>query len=306
MTDHTARPESWEALTQWAASRTDSPAADCILELRTRVERLEQAQHAQPAGGLVEPEITGRELTRIWNDNEDPNEDAGDAMARLYTAGFHAGMKWQAEMMEQAQQQGNSSASLTSSAPEPEPEDDEPLHIVALRMVDTLANLDVLPEITNTIRRAIREPMAEPAEPTDRMDTTLGELLRLNELWNAGEPGGRQLNLSGLDLRGADLSGTDLQDADLSNAFMRCANLTRANLRSANLHGARTRGAIGLPKPAPVEPAPSTPAGQGELFDSVAAVMSESPTDVILAVVKWLESQAWRGAADALRREVGR
>jgi hypothetical protein len=45
--DHTARTESWEALTQWAASQ--HPAADCILELRARVERLEQAQQQQPA-----------------------------------------------------------------------------------------------------------------------------------------------------------------------------------------------------------------------------------------------------------------
>lgn len=59
------------------------------------------------------------------------------------------------ERLEQAQQQ-----------PEPEPADDQTLHTVALRMVDTLANLDVLPEITDTIRRAIREPMAEPAPST--------------------------------------------------------------------------------------------------------------------------------------------
>ena len=161
-TDHTARPMSWQTLTRWAASQ--HPDGDCILELRARVERLEQAQHAQPAGGLVEPEITGRELTRIWNDNEDPNEDAGDAMARLYTAGFHAGMKWQAEMMEQAQQQ-----------PEPEPADGQTLHTVALRMVDTLANLDVLPDITETIRKAIREPMAPPVPSTP---AGKGELVR--------------------------------------------------------------------------------------------------------------------------------
>jgi len=52
-TDHTARPESWEALTQWAASRTDSPAADCILELRARVERLEQAQQQGNSSAIL-------------------------------------------------------------------------------------------------------------------------------------------------------------------------------------------------------------------------------------------------------------
>ncbi|MEN9862138.1 MAG: hypothetical protein RLZZ515_2620, partial [Cyanobacteriota bacterium] len=42
------------------------------------------------------------------------------------------------------------------------------LQTVALGMVDTLANLDVLPEITETIRRAIREPMAQPARAPRR------------------------------------------------------------------------------------------------------------------------------------------
>ncbi len=57
------------------------------------------------------------------------------------------------ERLEQAQQQ-------------PEPAEEQTLHTIALRMVDTLANLDVLPEITETIRRAIREPMAPPAPST--------------------------------------------------------------------------------------------------------------------------------------------
>jgi len=46
MTDHTARPESWDTMKQWAARKV--PDSDCILELRARVERLEQAQQ-QPA-----------------------------------------------------------------------------------------------------------------------------------------------------------------------------------------------------------------------------------------------------------------
>ena len=91
-TDHTARPESWAG----------NGIADCILELRARVERLEQAQ-------------------------------------------------------------------------QPEPADDQTLHTVALRMVDTLANLGVLPEILDTIRQAIREPMEPPAPSTPAGQ---GELVR--------------------------------------------------------------------------------------------------------------------------------
>ena len=49
--DHTARTESWEALTQWAASQ--HPAADCILELRARVERLEQAQQQGNSSAIL-------------------------------------------------------------------------------------------------------------------------------------------------------------------------------------------------------------------------------------------------------------
>jgi hypothetical protein len=67
-----------------------------------------------------------------------------------------------------------------------------------------------------------------------------------------------------------------------------------------------------------VEPAPSTPAGQRELVRRVLNAMLDVPNNsdvvassfearaAILAVILWLESQAWRGAADALRREVRR
>jgi len=67
------------------------------------------------------------------------------------------------------------------------------------------------------------------------------------------------------------------------------------------------------------QPAPSTPAGQGELVRLVAELIAHFASTsrvgddctpaarrLIIAVVIWLESQAWRGAADALRREVGR
>jgi hypothetical protein len=43
-------------------------------------------------------------------------------------------------------------------------DDDKPqtLHTIALKMVDTLEQLQVLPEILDTLRRAIREPMEQP------------------------------------------------------------------------------------------------------------------------------------------------
>jgi hypothetical protein len=45
----------------------------------------------------------------------------------------------------------------------------ETLHTVALKMVDTLDNLGILPEITDTLRRAIREPMVPPASTDDEL-----------------------------------------------------------------------------------------------------------------------------------------
>jgi hypothetical protein len=53
MTDHTARPESWETVQQWADS---VPACDCLMDLRARVERLEQAQQPEPEG----PNLAGQ------------------------------------------------------------------------------------------------------------------------------------------------------------------------------------------------------------------------------------------------------
>jgi hypothetical protein len=49
--------------------------------------------------------------------------------------------------------------------------DDEPqtltLHRVALKMVDTLEQLGVIPEIRGTLRRAILEPMEPEAQPAE-------------------------------------------------------------------------------------------------------------------------------------------
>ena len=46
--------------------------------------------------------------------------------------------------------------------PEPEPDDFQTLHGIALDMVESLGrSFNLLPEILNTLRRAIREPMAE-------------------------------------------------------------------------------------------------------------------------------------------------
>ncbi len=86
-------PEAAYAAHQTRAEQAPEPA--------TTMDELRAASAEARPGGLVEPEITRRELARIWNDNQDPNEESGDAMARLYSAGFHAGIKWQAHLAQQ-------------------------------------------------------------------------------------------------------------------------------------------------------------------------------------------------------------
>jgi hypothetical protein len=51
--------------------------------------------------------------------------------------------------------------STTEATPEPEPSDFQTLHSVAFGHVDGLRRLGVIPQICDTLRRAIREPMAD-------------------------------------------------------------------------------------------------------------------------------------------------
>jgi hypothetical protein len=66
-----------------------------------------------------------------------------------------------------------------------EPDDDEPqtLHSVALKMVDTLEQLGVIPEIRGTLRRAILEPM-EPAAAAAAPVATDDELTRVFDTYH--------------------------------------------------------------------------------------------------------------------------
>jgi hypothetical protein len=56
--------------------------------------------------------------------------------------------------------------------------DPQTLHTVALRMVDTLERMHVLPEILDTLRRTIREPMDQPTpKPPIKPQPTGGRML---------------------------------------------------------------------------------------------------------------------------------
>ena len=69
------------------------------------------------------------------------------------------------------------------------------------------------------------------------------EVLRLHNLWLAGDPAGERADLSLADLSRANLSWANLSWADLSRANLSGANLSRANLSGANLSRANLPGA---------------------------------------------------------------
>jgi hypothetical protein len=60
------------------------------------------------------------------------------------------------------------------STPEPEPDDFQTLHGIALDMVEALRPI-VIPEILNTLRRAIRELMAEPTPEPEPNQAPAGD-----------------------------------------------------------------------------------------------------------------------------------
>jgi hypothetical protein len=233
---------------------TAKSAFDELAELRARVERLEQVQ--QPATG-----------DQTWT-HYVIHRDGGSYMQSGKLS----------RSAEQAQQQSESG-------------DDETLHTVALRMVDTLTNLGLLPEITDTIRKAIREPMAQ-SQPIPRYN---------------------------LRFRGVDL----VPPIDCPDSMMWIAERAyQMGKEQPNCPHIRNNGdgssyctlaegnSTSLTSSAP---APSTPAGQGELVRSVAGAIhpdqfgwEPEARSMIRVVADWLERHGLHAAADLLRREVGR
>jgi hypothetical protein len=76
-TTDTARASAWALMTEWSISDGDDDAiAGCLLELRARVERLEQAQ--QPEAEAADP---GTDLVRRVQDAIDHAPDLYEARA---------------------------------------------------------------------------------------------------------------------------------------------------------------------------------------------------------------------------------
>jgi hypothetical protein len=190
-----ASEEGWRKIERSA----ENPAADysrAVCELRDRVAALEAASDrvlvrsqtgeylragtpvylAAPAAAVpsdeelwelqlkVKSQLRPHIGWQVWSPESEPLIAAHRA---LYDYGYQQGLA-----AGRAEQGSSSQGILDDSTPEPDPEpsDFQTLHGIALGMVDSLGrSFHVLPEILDTLRRAIREPMAEQqaaAEPT--------------------------------------------------------------------------------------------------------------------------------------------
>jgi hypothetical protein len=147
-----ASDEAWEAIESLTEEFGDK-ICSTIRELRDRVAALEakRAPGESPATALAAPAVavpSDRELVQMWN--EAPG-GVGLGLRVVWNHGYQQGLA-----AGRAEQQA-------TTEPPTDPDHDAPqtLHSVALGHVDGLRRLGVIPQICDTLRRAIREPMAE-------------------------------------------------------------------------------------------------------------------------------------------------
>ena len=163
-----ATDEDWQrieevAFNYWDRGRLHLRWDRTIRELRDRVAALEaervapKASTTAPASPAAVPsdrvlwevQLEAKTISRphsgwqVWSPESEPLIAAHRA---LYDHGFQHGL----------------AAGRAEQGTTPEPDAPQTLHGIALDMVDSLGrSFNLLPEILNTLRRAIREPMAE-------------------------------------------------------------------------------------------------------------------------------------------------
>jgi hypothetical protein len=139
-----ASDENWQSVVD-TSHDFKACYARTIRELRDRVAALEAAP-ASPAAAV----LSDQELREIWKSTQGGAIEHFRALVdRGYQQGLEAGRA----------EQGSSQGILDDSTPEPDAP--QTLHSVALGHVDGLRRLGVIPQICDTLRRAIREPMAD-------------------------------------------------------------------------------------------------------------------------------------------------
>jgi hypothetical protein len=150
-----ASDKEWEAVEGLAKSFGDKICCT-ILELRDSVAAL-AAKRAPEESSAAAPAATvpsDKELIQIWD--EAPG-GLGLSLRVVWDHGYAQGLA-----AGRAEQGSSSQGILDDSTPDPEPSDFQTLHGIALGIVDSLGrSFHVLPEILDTLRRAIREPMAQ-------------------------------------------------------------------------------------------------------------------------------------------------
>jgi hypothetical protein len=201
---------------------------------------------------------------------------------------FDAGV---AHAAARAEQQAVVKESLTAEPSPADPGAPQSLHDVALAHVDTLGrSFGILPAILDTIRRAIREPMAAPAEP-GRVATDE----ELREAWELAPAPGGIFN---------------------SNYCLRAVyNLGRQHgaacpyIRSSD-EGTSYCALAEQPAPAAPAPDPAPPAPAGRLVKVLLDVEEDwSETEIrelIHGTAMWLQCVGFENSANLLRKEANR
>lgn len=208
--------------------------------------------------------------------------------------------------------------------PEPEPSDFQTLHGSALDIVDSLGrSFNLLPEILDTLRRAIREPMAEQQVATEKSSAAQSDPQVLFSVTLAGSSAIRWEDvINALTIAEAKLfdlweysKGIDpwcLQVADTAYPAYRAVHDLMNECRRTGATGA-IGGLASPPSTTPeLEPIPS-PAADGGLVEVVIRVLQEpclgwdeASRNGIRAVARWLRGKDCPTAASLLEREANR
>ena len=198
---HKATPEQWQHLEDGALIDRPYNSARVVLELRDRIAHLEQMRETEKAAMLdiyaklerlkLQHESNWARIVKLEEAQEaapaaEPatgtpdRDDLRDIFYKHADSADESSPWLECEAFCDAAfdvlfQYGANPAAPPATAPAADDAEDMTLHTIALCMVDSLRCLGVLPEILDTLRRAIREPMVPGAEPAPQPAGSLVE-----------------------------------------------------------------------------------------------------------------------------------